>query len=195
MATAAEDRKRVKYFHLGATHHFTPLVGESLGVLSHEARAFLCDLACRLISTANDRQLHQFLLQQVVAIHHGNAVFVDDWEYGELIIFLDSKHRPSSMCLHTLVFLLCLIIVCFGSLLCTGGAFIFIIKFVIIIFFKLLHIYSKKLSYYFLFCFFFATAGFCPNNSTLTAGPIFIDILSKDKTFDLVRFSKKLCLY
>ena len=167
-------------------------------MLSHEARAFLCDLACRLISTANDRQLHQFLLQQVVAIHHGNAVFVDDWEYGELIIFffLDSKHRPSFMCLHTLVFLLCLIIVCFGSLLCIGGAFIFIIKFVMIILKKLLlHIYSKNCHIISFFCFFFATAGFCPNNSTLTAGPIFIDILSKDKTFDLVRFSKKLCLY
>ena len=77
MAAAAEHRKRAKYSHLEATHHFVPLVVESLGVLGHEARAFLRDLARRLTSAIDDQQSHQFLLQRVaVAIQRGNAAAV-----------------------------------------------------------------------------------------------------------------------
>ena len=58
MAAAAEHRKQVKYSHLEATHHFVPLAVESLGVLGHEARAFLHDLVRRLTSATDDQQSH-----------------------------------------------------------------------------------------------------------------------------------------
>ena len=50
---------------------------ESLGVLGHEARAFLCNLARRLTSATVDQQPHKFLLQRVaVAIQRRNAAAV-----------------------------------------------------------------------------------------------------------------------
>ena len=77
VAAAAKHRKRAKYSHLEATHHFVPLAVESLGVLGHEARAFLRDLMRRLTSATDDQQSHQFLLQRVaVAIQGGNAAAV-----------------------------------------------------------------------------------------------------------------------
>ena len=77
VVAAAEHRKQAKYSHVEATHHFNPLAVESLGVLGHEARAFLRDLARRLTSATNDQQSHQFLLQRVaVSIQRGNAAAV-----------------------------------------------------------------------------------------------------------------------
>ena len=56
---------------------FVPFAVETLGVLGSEARAFLRDLACRLTSSTNDQQSHQFLLQRVaVTIQRGNAAAV-----------------------------------------------------------------------------------------------------------------------
>ena len=44
VANEAERKKRSKYAHLEASHHFTPIVVEMLGVLGTEARSFLQDL-------------------------------------------------------------------------------------------------------------------------------------------------------
>ena len=63
VAAAVENRKRAKYSHLDATHHFVPFAVESLGVLGREAHAFLRDLARRLTFATDDHQSHQFLLQ------------------------------------------------------------------------------------------------------------------------------------
>ena len=77
VAAAAEHRKRSKYSHLNATHHFIPIAVETLGVLGEDAHSFFWDLAKRLETVNEDRRSHQFLLQQVaVAVQRGNAASV-----------------------------------------------------------------------------------------------------------------------
>ena len=77
VAAAAENRKRAKYSHVDATHHFIPFAVETLGVLGRGVRAFLRDLARRLTYATDDHQSHHFLLQRVaVAIQRGNAAAV-----------------------------------------------------------------------------------------------------------------------
>ena len=126
VAAAAEHRKRAKYSHLDATHHFVPLAVESLGVLGHEARAFLRDLARRLTSFTDDQQSHQFLLQRVaVAIQRGNAAAVLGTIgviYGELIyIFFKVKYNYTKRWafMHVFYIYKCFIVfvVCFWFLI------------------------------------------------------------------------------
>ena len=77
VAAAAEHRKRSKYSHLNATHHFFPIAVETLGVLGEDAHSFFWDLAKRLEAVNEDRRSHQFLLQQVaLAVQRGNAASV-----------------------------------------------------------------------------------------------------------------------
>ena len=77
VAAAAEHRKRAKYSHLEATHHFDPLAVESLGVLGHEACAFLCDFARRLTS-ATDNRISFYCYPAWKCC----SCFGDDWGYG-----------------------------------------------------------------------------------------------------------------
>ena len=77
VSAAAEHRKRSKYSHLNATHHFIPIAVETLGVLGEDAHSFFWDLAKRLEAVNEDRRSHQLLLQQVaVAVQRGNAASV-----------------------------------------------------------------------------------------------------------------------
>ena len=73
----AERKKRSKYAHLEASHHFTLIAVETLGVLGTEARSFLQDLGRRLKDVTLEPLSHNFLLQRIsVAVQRGNAAAI-----------------------------------------------------------------------------------------------------------------------
>ena len=100
VAAAAEHRKRSKYSHLNATHHFIPIAVETLGALGEDAHSFFWDLAKRLETVNENRRSHQFLLQQVaVAVQRGNTASV----LGSI------ASRNNSFCLFLFLFV-CLLL-------------------------------------------------------------------------------------
>ena len=77
VANLAEQKKRAKYSHLVASHHFVPIAIETSGVMGSEALLFIHELGHRLkIETGEPRSLY-FLLQRLsVAMQLGNAAVV-----------------------------------------------------------------------------------------------------------------------
>ena len=74
VAEEAVRRKRGKNSHLEASHHFTPMAVESLGVFGPDARSFLQNLGRRLRETISEPSSYHHLLQRVsVALQRGNA--------------------------------------------------------------------------------------------------------------------------
>ena len=77
VAASAEQRKKNKYAHLEATHHFVPIAIETLGVVGEEGSVFFKDLGRRISIVTQEKSSHQFLLQRVsMAIQRGNAASV-----------------------------------------------------------------------------------------------------------------------
>ena len=77
VAEDVEYRKKRKYSHLVATHCFTAVAVETLGVFGQDAHAFFREVARRVRSPTDDSQARQYLVQRVsVAIQRGNAAVV-----------------------------------------------------------------------------------------------------------------------
>ena len=77
VAASAEQRKKSKYAHLEATHHFVPIAVETLGVVGEERSIFFKDLGRCIADETQEQQSLQFLLQRVsIAVQRGNAASV-----------------------------------------------------------------------------------------------------------------------
>ena len=77
VAAQAEQRKRLKYAELEASHHFVPVAIETSGVCGPEALQFLHELGHRLKAETREPRSLQFLFQRIsVAIQRGNAAAV-----------------------------------------------------------------------------------------------------------------------
>ena len=60
-----EHRKRQKYAHLEASHNFTPVSVETLGVFGIDVRVFFRDIAHHITATTQDPLAHYYLIQRV----------------------------------------------------------------------------------------------------------------------------------
>ena len=70
VAAQAEQRKRLKYAELEASHHFVPVAIETSGVCGSEALQFLHELGHRLKAETREPRSLQFLFKRIsVAIH------------------------------------------------------------------------------------------------------------------------------
>ena len=77
VAAQAEQRKRLKYVELEASHHFIPVAIEISGVCGPDALQFLYKLGHRLKAETREPRSLQFLFQRIsVAIQRGNAAAV-----------------------------------------------------------------------------------------------------------------------
>ena len=77
VAEEAELRKKAKYSHLEASHHFVPVAVETMGVFGPEARSFLRDLGRHLTRVTGDPLEHNYLMQRIaVAVQRGNAAAI-----------------------------------------------------------------------------------------------------------------------
>ena len=64
VANQAEDRKKVKYADLQASHHFVPVTIETSGVFGQMALSFIRELGLSLQARTGEPQSHQFLRQR-----------------------------------------------------------------------------------------------------------------------------------
>ena len=67
-----------------ASHIFTPVAVETLGVFGSDARTLFRDIAHRITATTQDPLAHQYLIQRVaVAVQRGNAAAILGTMAGE----------------------------------------------------------------------------------------------------------------
>ena len=77
VAESAEDRKAEKYRGLPASHSFTPVAIETLGVIGPRSMLFLRDLGRRIALESGEPRSTDYLLQRLsVAVQRGNAASV-----------------------------------------------------------------------------------------------------------------------
>ena len=77
VAVDGESKKHSKYAHLESTHHFVPVVVETLGALGPEASSLLKEIARSISLARGEERAHEFLLQRVeVAVQRRNATSV-----------------------------------------------------------------------------------------------------------------------
>ena len=77
VAAAAEERKRIKYSNLSASHIFTPVAVETSGVLGPISVHFLKELGHRLTRVTGEVEATARLFQRVaVAVQMGNAASI-----------------------------------------------------------------------------------------------------------------------
>ena len=77
VAVDGESKKHSKYAHLESTHHFVPVVVETLGALGPEASSLLKEIARSISLARGEERAHKFLLQRVeVAVQRRNATLV-----------------------------------------------------------------------------------------------------------------------
>ena len=72
-----EDRKATKYSSLPASHIFTSVAIETLGVVGPASLSFLKDLGCRKAAETGESRSTDYLLQRLsVAVQQGNSAAV-----------------------------------------------------------------------------------------------------------------------
>ena len=78
VATITERRKNDRYHQpLMRSHHFIPIVVETLGVLGQEAICFFKELGKRIQFLTSEPQSGAYLIQQAtVALQHSNAASI-----------------------------------------------------------------------------------------------------------------------
>ena len=73
VATAVEERKKIKYSNLTSSYCFTPVAVETSGALGPATMNFIKDLGCRLTQATEEEATVRLLQRLSVSVQLGNA--------------------------------------------------------------------------------------------------------------------------
>ena len=114
VATAVEERKKIKYSNLTSSYCFTPVAVETSGALGPATMNFIKDLGCRLTQATEEEATVRLLQRLSVSVQLGNAACLC---YGYTLGSIPHLLLADSFWCFFFVFFVCFVVLLWPVLL------------------------------------------------------------------------------